>query len=467
MSVAPYVPRSLGEPTIAGIGDIVEQARARRLVFYVGAGVSAAPPSNGPMGSAVADRLRPAIATMLGCQFADIEHDTLEELASKVAALGEEALSSLRSLAAETFNFAGIEPNYGHRAIAVLMREGLATAITVNWDCAIERAGLQVGADIKSVTSVMESQSLTTGMPLFKVHGTATNPATLKITREEVDAPQTWAVGLVHAALGSGTLVFAGLATVGDYVSNPIDDTLKDWAGYASSIRVVAPSLPPTWEDVLGTHADASHFSSYSNEFLDDLTRAILNDQLNRVLAKCHALAAMEAWANPMASGAAMFSAASKDVAGHLLFRWWRDGVIHTQSGQPFVTAIAGHQALMAINLLVGLDGQVEIKGRGRRFRVQSDSQYFEILARPGAHLTELEPIAHELAAQRWDDGAFEDARTITVIVCGAIGRFPASEAVLDIAGADDDDAHDIGGQMHGAVRLVSSEDAVQGRLVS
>src|SRR4051794_7948448 len=171
VSSAAHVPKLVREPSMAGMVHIVEQAKSGRLVLYIGAGVSASPPSNGPMGSAVADRLRHAAAAMLDCDIASVERDTLEELASKVAALGEEHLARLRALAATAYDFAGLEPNYGHRVVALLMREGLAKVITVNWDCAVERAGMYVGAPIVGITSVIQAQSITTELPLFKVHG--------------------------------------------------------------------------------------------------------------------------------------------------------------------------------------------------------------------------------------------------------------------------------------------------------
>ena len=47
-------------------------------------------------------------------------------------------LTELKRRASECFDFAGIEPNYGHEVIALLLREGLVEVITTNWDTAIE-----------------------------------------------------------------------------------------------------------------------------------------------------------------------------------------------------------------------------------------------------------------------------------------------------------------------------------------
>ena len=454
----------MGEPWLPGIPGLVEQAKARRLVLYIGAGVSAAPPTNGPMGASVADRLRPAAATKLGCAVEDLQDDTLEELASKIATLGDEALADLRLRAAVAYDFAGLEPNFGHRVIALLMREGLVKAITVNWDRAVEHAGVQCGVRISGVTSVLQAQSLTTELPLFKVHGCSSVPQSLKITREEVDSPQQWAIAEVQSALTSGTLVFAGLATVGDYVSDPIAQTLSDWADYASAIRVAGPDMPPAWAALLGRHANFSHFPATSDVFFDDLLRAVMADCLARVTARSQNLAALEPWAAPMAIGAEAIEAAVQQSPAHLLLAWWRDGVTPTASGVPFVTEVPGQNAMMTVALLAGLDASVEVSGRGRRFRVRTPHQYVEVLSRPGAHLSEIMPIGRDRATRRWDDGAYEDASPVTFVVVNAVGSFPAYQAVPDIAGEDDVE-NDIGADLCGPVRFVSAEDGVQGRL--
>lgn len=459
-----YTPLPLDEDSLEGTTGLVQQAKNGRLVLYVGAGVSAAAPSNGPMGSAVADRLRHPTASLLGCPPGDLEADTLEQLADKVAALGEEALARLRHLAATTYDFSGFEPNYAHRAIALLMREGLIKTISVNWDCAIERAGTHVGVRINAVTSVIQAQSVSNRLALLKVHGSSDVPDTLKITRSDVDSPQTWAIAQVQAALTAGTIVFTGLATVGDYVADPIVDTLRTWQGYAASVRVAAPSMPPTWSAILGEHADASHFPSRADEFLDSLLRALIKDALDHVIARCHNLAGRESWATTMMQGANHVRATFGQVPAHLALRWWRDGVADTEAGKPFVTSVDGQNALMAVSLLLGADGDAQVAGAGRRFSISSSGQYAEVIARPGAHLADVASIAQSRAEERWEDGAYVDARPITFVVAGAMGRFPALNAVADIAGEEGADP-DIAFGLHGPLRFVSAEDAVQGRL--
>jgi hypothetical protein len=416
------------------------------------------------MGSGVADRLRHSAAQLLQCNEASIASATLEEIASKVGSLGDEPLSQLRRLAATAYDFEGLEPNYSHRAVALLMREGLVKAITVNWDCAVERGGLQIGVNIAGVTSVLQAQGLTSELPLFKVHGSASDPDSLKITREDVDEPDGWAMAEVMSALTTGSVVFAGLATVGDYVSDPISDVLKKWAGYAAAVRIVAPSVPTAWRDVLGEHADNSTFPVLADTFFDDLLRALLSDLLLHVVAKAHSHAGLESWAQPMAAGADQLHGAVQTVPAHLLLHWWRDGVAGTQAGRPFITQPAGQYAMLAAALIAGTDGGIAASGRGGRFTLCTPVQYVEVISRPGAHLTEIAPVAESRADSRWENGAYVDSRPIAVVVVGATGRFPDYNAELDIAAADEE-SDDIASQMRGSVRFISAEDAVQGRL--
>lgn len=463
---ASYTPKPSGGTLLPGIPQLVEQAKKGRLVLYVGAGVSAAAPTNGPMGTSVADGLRSTAAAMLGCAKEDLAGDTLEQLASRVEAVGADALFKLQSYAVTAFEFAFLEPNFGHRVIAILMREGLARTITVNWDCCVENAGLKLGVSITAVTSELTAQSLAGALPLYKVHGNSTQPETLKITQADVDAPQEWAIAQVHSALTSGTVVFVGLATVGGYVSDPINRVMAEWSNYAKAIGVVAPTLPPTWAEILGSKGESSHFPAYSDDFFDDLLRGLAQDCLTHVQARASIAAGLEGWAEPMAAGVSALAIEVLAKPAEEFIQWWRSAVSPEFTGRPFITEDLGQNALMAAAFLIGQDGGVEVRGVGRRFSVRTPSQYLEIIYRPRAHLDRIMSVARDRTSERWRDGAYEDSRYVSWVVVGATGRFPALDAVVDIAGADNDE-DDISTEMHGDVRFVSAEDALQGRLAA
>ena len=210
--------RPLSEEPAAEIAALARAAAQRRLVIYAGAGLSAAPPACGPTGWGVADRLRRPVATMLGIDEPELATLNLEEIAEVVETQSPDKMDHLRDTAATAYDFRGLEPNYGHEIAALLLREGLLEVVSANWDCAIERAGLQVAVAIAGVATATERLQLAQELPLYKIHGCAKRPQTLALTQSEVDRPQTWAVAQVQSALTAGVVVFVGLGTVGLYV---------------------------------------------------------------------------------------------------------------------------------------------------------------------------------------------------------------------------------------------------------
>jgi hypothetical protein len=110
-------------------------------------------------------------------------------LAKLVDDCAPDRLEELRARAAQAFDFKGMEPNFGHEVSALLLREGLIQLISVNWDCAVERAGQRADVRIQGVATAAECIQLVQQLPLYKVHGCATRPPTLALTKAEVDKP--------------------------------------------------------------------------------------------------------------------------------------------------------------------------------------------------------------------------------------------------------------------------------------
>ena len=233
--------RPLSEEPATEIAALARAAAQRRLVIYAGAGLSAAPPACGPTGWRVAGRLRRPVATMLGIEEPELAALNLEQIVEMVETRVPERLGELRDTAASTFDFRGLEPNYGHEILALLLREGLLEVVSANWDCAIERAGLQVAVPIAGVATATERLQLAQELPLYKIHGCAKHPQTLALTGREVDRPQGWAVAQVQSALTGGVVVFVGLGTVGLYVREPLAELLTVWAADQTTIHVVDP----------------------------------------------------------------------------------------------------------------------------------------------------------------------------------------------------------------------------------
>jgi hypothetical protein len=417
----------------------------------------------------VADRLRGPVAVMLSVRATELAaDDTLEKLAQRVADAAPDRLDELRGLAATAYDFAGLDPNFGHDAAALMLREGFIEVVSANWDCAIERAGTRVEIHIEGVaTASQRLQMVNSQLPLYKVHGCCRRPASLALTQAEVDRPQNWAVAQVQSALAGGVVVFVGLGTVGLYVQEPMSELLDVWGSSSSSVLVVDPQLPSIWERLLGDHADASHLQSGADSFLDGLLRALVLDALMGVEQAVIVLDQNETWAAEMKKGCLEFRSAVQGMGAEEILRWWRDGVVDTEAGKPFVSELRGKQPLMTAMLLAGQDGgPIQARGNRGRMTVASRRRYFEVVCRPGEHVSQVTNVARARVERRRDEGVYLDSRPVTVIVAEAIGQFPSFDAPLDIAAAEDD-LNDIVGFAANPVRVVAADDGVRGRLIA
>lgn len=462
-----YRPAALSDVPDGRIVQLTQAAKLRRLVLYLGAGISVAPPSCGPTGMRVADVLRPFVAEMLQVDEAEVAALTLEALAQRVATEAEDRFAELRERAAAAWDFRGIEPNYGHVVAALLLREGLVQVISVNWDCGIEKAGMEVGVAIKGVADFAESIQLAHRLPLYKVHGCATRPLTLAVTQEEVDGPQSWAAGRTQGALAGGVVVFVGLGTVGLYVREPFPELKSAWASQAASIAVIDPQLSEAWRAVLGPErAVEVHLPRTADAFFDELLRAVVRDALDSVLLLVRELAAEEEWGATMINGFRALREAFETATADGILRWWRDRVVSTQAGTPFVTELPGQRCLMTISLIAGEDpGTVQVSGARGRQTVSNAGQYFEIVCRPSQHISRVQTVARHSIEQRYADGVYSSTKPVTIVITDAIGEFPSGQAPLDIS-AGDEEAVDIAtGVEHIRTRLVAAEDGVRGRL--
>jgi hypothetical protein len=460
------MPLTLADPPSDAVRELVIAARQRRLVLYLGAGVSIPAPSCGPTGNLVADRLRADVAQMVGCEAAALTGLTLEDLAQRVQDESPEQLDELRRAAAGAFDFSGIAHNAAHEGIALLLREGLVEVASVNWDCGVEQAGIhEANVRIEGVARAQDRLQLThSELPLYKVHGCARKPETLALTRAEVDQPQTWAVALVQNALTAGLVVFVGLGTLGLYVTEPIDELLRIWQADVASVRVVDPFLSDAWRGVLAD-PDASHIEMGAIEFVDDLMRAVVKQAIAEAKRSMRPLIEQEPWAAPMEAGFNSLSAGLDAVHGDAVLRWWRDGVINTAAGKPFITELSGQKALMAVALVAGSDGgAVAAEGVRGRLCVGTTERYLEIVSRPGEHFSKIEPIARDRVLRRRQEAVYSASKPVTVVVVDAIGAFPARNAPVDIAAGDENDTADLlEGISATVIEFVSAEDAVRG----
>jgi hypothetical protein len=423
-------PQALSVPPSPVALTLAEDARAGRLVFYLGAGVSIPSPACGPRGNEVADLLKPIVAELLGVDEDDLSEPDLETLAARVEAVSDSALEQLKVRAADVWGFRDMDPNYAHEAIAVLLREGLVTVVSANWDCGVENGGRVIGTAIEGVSRLVDRLALTaTDVPIFKVHGCAKRPTTLVLTRSEVDEPRGWARGEVQGAL-SGTVVFVGLGTVGAYVEEPVEDLRRVWIDGKTTVRVVDPGGPSdAWQKVLAEQADSVAVRMGADEFLDDVIRAVASAALSRVAEAARSLHAGEqqAWSAATVDGMVALRAALLDCPGDAVMRWWRDGVSSELGGRQFIFDRAGQVAALCVAQLAASDsGQIEAAGKDGNLAVRTAERYFEIACAPNRHRTEVERSARLRVERRRRSGCYSPGLPVAIAIHGANGSFPS-----------------------------------------
>ena len=183
------------------------------------------------------------------------------------------------------------------------------------------------------------------------------------------------------------------------YVKEPLSEIIE-WAKSASTVLVVAPTLSPQWKDTLGAEVSTHHANMTASVFLDNLLRSVITEALADVERDVIALIEHETFATTMKQGWVKFNAAAQTTGGVELLRWWRDGVVRTLTGKPFITDVPGRKSLMTILLLAGRDDlPLQMEGQGAALTVATNETYFEIVYRPGEHVRQAIAVAESRGA--------------------------------------------------------------------
>jgi SIR2-like domain len=429
-----YRPKPLSEAPVPAVAALVDDGRRNRLILYLGAGLSIPSPACGPSGNDVADKLRPIVAELLGVTEADLREPDLESLVARFEHDAPERLNQLKGRAAQVWHFRDMEPAYGHEIVALLLREGLARAVSANWDCGVENGGVRVEVPIEGISREIDVRDPADGaLCLYKLHGCARRPGTLVLTREEVNEPRRWARAKVEDALAGGTVVFVGLGTLGTYVSEPVQELTDVWTDGTTTVRVVDPfGLSPDWKTVLQERADEVALLMGADEFLDDLLRAAVSEALSCVGEQARKLHDREqqSWSEATVTGHAALGAALADTPADAVLRWWRDGVTSVRDGQPFIFDSAGQTALMCIAQLAADDGsQMIASGTDGSLTIRTKHRYFESAYRPLEHCGDVANLVRARIDLRRRNGWYAPGTPITVAITGATGKFPPFSA--------------------------------------
>lgn len=462
--------RPLANPVLPAAVDLVDAARRRKLVLYLGAGISIPSPSDGPRGNQVADVLRHVVGEILRLPVADLAGLNLEQLAERVEQDAPERLNHLKSKAADAWNFRAMLANTAHEAIALLMREGVVSVVSANWDRALENGGEDLGITIVGVAHGVELHREGVNMvQLLKVHGCARWPGTLVLTRSEVDEPARWARNAVQDALTGGTVVFAGLGTVGSYVGQTVPELKQLWSVAGVTIRVVDPAgASDDWRQILGDSAQDAIIELGAEEFFDELLRAVVTDALSNAAAEARSLvrATEEPWPSTVVGGLEALTKAFDASTADAVLRWWRGSVTKDLDGQSFVSERAGLQTMLAVaQISAQCGGPPSVEGRGGDLTVRAGTRYFEIGCWPGASVREVEAKVRARIEKRRASGRYPHGAQFSAVIHSANGDFPEPSAPTDIAAGDDPPADIAAGRLS-AVSCHRAEDVANGRLV-
>lgn len=195
------------------MAGVLEAMDSSRLMFFLGAGVSFPLPAGAPLFGDVRDACAEAIGIPVRRWRTDgprrqlLAHTIPEVFLSGFARSG---IRLSETLAATVTGPPTARPNGVHRAVATQIRGG-ASVWTTNWDQFIERAYEEAFQVALTAAAPPGPPSAAPKGLLYKLHGDAAHPETLRFRHSQVVAPleDEWADALVDDARGK-TIIIAG-----------------------------------------------------------------------------------------------------------------------------------------------------------------------------------------------------------------------------------------------------------------
>lgn len=443
-----YEPQRIRDVESPRAFELAELALNGRLAIYTGAGISRADPTDIPDGSEIARRCHARLTDILGPKVLDgANAASLTSVAdTAAAALGNADLT--KRTAAGVAEYTSAEPNFSHQALGLLLLEGLLDAITTNWDNCIERS--VAGEQILAVISDQDRQEIEP-TALFKVHGCATRPATLRITTAELEDPPAWVRDIVNVRLSDSVVVFVGIGDVAGYVRNRIEE-VKQAVGTREALFVVSPGIEDYWQEsqwaaVLPELEGHRRIATTSDEFLDELAAACIRLTLRGIQeALREERETLEAFNR---SQEAVDALTSIDA-----LQWFRGCSVPRAPGASVMKQQAFSTALVALGFIGQYSG---VAFDSQRRVVAGDAAHEVLIAcgTVGAARLQREARARLVKNRTFGDEADEPV----FVVAGAMGRigFPTQlpEDVLDAIESDDV----VAGPLAGTPRIIRAED--------
>lgn len=425
-----YVPKSLSIPTDTWALSIASHVLNRSLAIVVGAGLSEASPTCLPLASQLAQTLKSSLQlTALADRVAHANDDDLLDVVDKAIVSGDD-LSIVQRKIIDLFpQLKTAPPNYGHKAVALLMAEGVLV-LSTNWDTCIERAGHMVYVDIATCRTHQEFQGAGASVRLPKLHGCARVDSSLFVSSRQIEQSPWWCGHQIGAALENGFVTFLGIGSLAPHIKNTVLKVLTKANG--KSACVVAPTLSGDWDEALPNHE--SRCLMEAQQFLDDLLRAITTDSLSKVLA----LADKKKKESPVV-GIDIESATHSAVdflrksPAHIVWLWARRGLVPQGYGAVAVDPLF-QKCIMALALINTVSKLLEVTSRGSVVSIRSEHFIVELaLARQLTWSDDLSKSKRESLLSDKRANLFPLSDSFLVLSYNHLGPLPCAAMPQDL----------------------------------
>lgn len=392
---ASFRTRSLSTPLVEPrLARLVMGLLARRIVPFLGAGLSASSPANAPAGGSLAQMLAAhARAAGLGPELAALpDPDDLGEVARVIEGrLGrpvlERLLVNLVSWSARPFNL-------GHLVIALLYGEQLISmGFTTNWDPLIRRAADTVAGVALSCPCDIPTLRATTPPMLVHLHGDVEHPDSLVATSAQVDAPDArlWTEAQLQAALTVNELLLVGFGVSPEYIVRTIEKVFAIVnAPPAAVIDIQAVgdfvARAPRLAAAAQVDVHCTHYAEGSaTEMLAEALRACYAGRTEAVLAESESRVRALAGARVTDVGIQRVRDVVMDGSlSELLGALWRGAFLPTGAAHVRQPTLVGTRdplasAVATLMLLASAEDVASLERRPHGFRVQHAGDPFDV----------------------------------------------------------------------------------------
>lgn len=417
-----YEGKALATAAGAAPAALADAALQGRLTVYVGAGVSAASPTDLPGAAALAKRLYDHLAQTISMD--GVDEWALIEVADRVAS-EPAGTQLLRSSILRVADMTRARYSYAHAVLGLLLCEGAATVIETNYDDCIERSAFPERLSVAVTASDRINMQIGA---LLKVHGCATRPSTMLVTSNDLASPPLFASAELAARLSSGDVVFIGIGSLADYVRSSLDQVVKSVG--MERLTVVDPKMADwketEWPSVLKGLHSSKRIADDAGAFCDALLHAYLMKMRTELRSR---VAQMKA-DHPQRLGIETILKALEERTSVWVLRWLRAMAWGFGVGRSVAVASREFQALLALGCLVG-DSPLTVSSAGWLRLMDEHTD-----ARMTALVSDSVPLGGEMALEahrRVNDARTEDrvpsGADIIVVCCGQVGPLGSEEA--------------------------------------